>query len=67
MKSLDLNKLDLGAENLLHRDQLKNVIGGFEKPYDGFECANDYERCDSAHPDDFYDFQECMFWAGCLY
>jgi len=66
MKKLNLNELNLVAGNMLQRDQMKTVYGGaFE--YDGFACAADFESCDSQHPEDFNDFQECMFWAGCLY
>jgi len=65
MKKLSLNELDLGTENLLQREQLKSVFGGAQP--NGFDCAPVYEYCDASHPSDYSDFQECMFWRGCLY
>jgi len=68
MKKVNLKELDFGASNInmLQREQMKTVCGG-AIDYDGFKCAADFERCDSQHPEDFNEFQECMFWAGCLY
>jgi len=53
--------LILSGVQTLELSEMKSIKGG-----DGFECANDYNRCDAAHPTNFRDFNECMFWAGCL-
>jgi len=50
MKKLKLKALELGAEELLHREQLKSVIGGSGGSGDGgngceVTCSSGYYSC----------------------
>ena len=46
MKKLSLKRLDLSIRDLLQREQLKSIVGG----YDGFYCAGVFEVCDRMYP-----------------
>ncbi|UOY04902.1 hypothetical protein L0P88_13170 [Muricauda sp. SCSIO 64092] len=61
MKKLSLKKLDLNANDLLQREQLKSVTGG----YDGFYCAYAFHYCDGKFPSDYWLFDQCMAHYGC--
>ena len=61
MKKLSLKKLNLEADNILQREQLKSVIGG----YDGFYCAGVFEVCDRMYPNRYDMFDWCYWHYGC--
>ncbi len=59
MKKLSLSNLKMGSNEVLHREQLKTVVGG----YDGFYCAGVYDACSVyiSYPD----FSACMTRWNC--
>ena len=63
MRKLSLKNLKLEASEMLGRNQLKTVLGGY-KP-DGFDCAVVYDTCDSRWKYRYDRFQQCMIAYGC--
>lgn len=63
MKKLSLKNLKFEASEMLGRNQLKTVLGGY-KP-DGFDCAIAYDSCQRAHMFNYWDFARCMRKYDC--
>ena len=63
MRKLSLKNLKLEASEMLGRNQLKTVLGGY-KP-DGFFCARVYDTCDDNYKYDYTEFDNCMISYGC--
>jgi len=63
MRKLSLKNLKLEASEMLGRNQLKTVLGGY-KP-DGFDCAILYDHCQRTYPTSYARFSHCMFFGGC--
>ena len=61
MKKLRLKDLSLLADELLQKDDLRSIHGG----YDGFWCAHRYAICDSVNPNNYKHFDSCMRRGGC--
>ncbi|WP_339629824.1 hypothetical protein [uncultured Maribacter sp.] len=59
MKKLNLKNLNLQGNDLLKKEQLKSVVGG----YDGFYCAYHYNACNVYIS--YSDFNACMMRWGC--
>ena len=58
MKKLSLKNLKFEASEMLGRNQLKTVLGGYGP--DGFDCAIVYDTCDRRWKFDYEGFSDCM-------
>lgn len=60
-----MKNLSFESGEILEKEQLKTVFGGYELP-DGFDCGPIAYACDDSCGDDDSCFAECMFWESCL-
>ena len=59
-----LSNVNFGMNEILQRNQMKNIIGG-DYP-NGFDFGPLEYACDDANPTNDTGFIQCMFWQGCL-
>ena len=67
MKKLSLKNLNFEAKDLLSRNQLKRVNGGYKDgDLDGFFCGKYiWDICDFENPESYEGFNSCMESWGC--
>ena len=63
MKKLSLKNLKFEASEMLGRNQLKTVLGGYGP--DGFDCAVVFDTCDRRWKTNYDLFRLCMTAYHC--